>query len=80
MTKLLDAGWSTSTASCIPTPPTTPTPGGAIAARPGPRTSVAARLPDRDRATGEGRARAAIHKATRFSDHAPLTIDYDLAF
>jgi len=23
---------------------------------------------------------AAVHKATRFSDHAPLTIDYDMAF
>ena len=27
----------------------------------------------------QGARKVAIHKATRFSDHAPLTIDYDLA-
>ena len=42
------------------------------------KNGVAHRLPDRH-ARHRGRARAAsIYKDERFSDHAPLTIDYDV--
>ena len=65
--------------SCSPRPPRTPTPGGATAAKPTPTTWGGGSITTWPR-RGPRRARtAAIYKATRFSDHAPLTIDYDLA-
>ena len=70
--------WSTSTACSSPTPPTRPTPGGATAARPTRRTWAGGwtttwprRRPRSSRATKQ------IYKTIKFSDHAPITVDYD---
>ena len=53
--------------------------GGRIAARPGRRTSAGASTTrSRRRASPRRRMRAAIYKNERFSDHAPLIIDYDV--
>jgi exodeoxyribonuclease-3 len=65
---------------CCRRPPARPTPGGRTAARPGPRTSAGAsttRSPRR--AWRRRRAQVSVYKEQRFSDHAPLTVDYDFA-
>ena len=55
------------------------TPGGATAARPGPRTSAgASTTTSPPRASAAKRPRVSVYKDERFSDHAPLIIDYAL--
>ena len=61
--------------------PTPATPGGPTVARPGPRTSAGASITRSPRRSSASRAlRSAVYKDERFSDHAPLTVDYDLPF
>jgi hypothetical protein len=43
----------------------------------GEERGLAHRLPDRHAAHGAGRSQEAIYLKRRFSDHAPLIIDYD---
>ena len=60
------------------TPSPSSTRGGRTAARPGRRTSAGASTTRSPRPGIAANARSAsIYKAKRFSDHAPLTIDYD---
>ena len=70
------SAWSTCTARSTRTPSSTP--GGATAARPARRTSAGASTTTwRRRASPRWRAREHIYLEQRFSDHAPLVIDYD---
>jgi len=78
MTRLFDElGWSTSTAASIRNTPARPTPGGATAARPGQERRLAHRLPDRHPGIAAKAVSASVYKDQRFSDHAPLIVDYD---
>ena len=63
----------------VNTEPDQYTPGGPIAARPGPR-NVGWRIDYQVVSPGLAGAarRAEIYKAQRFSDHAPLVMDYEL--
>ena len=59
--------------------PPSSTPGGATAARPGPRTSAGASTTTSPPRASPATAHAvSIYKDERFSDHAPLIIDYAL--
>jgi exodeoxyribonuclease-3 len=79
MTRVLtEAAWWTCTAACSPRPPTRPTPGGATAARPTPRTWAGGWTTTWPRPPW--RTRRAARRSTRpkFSDHAPITIEYEM--
>ena len=66
---------STSSASSTRTPSNTP--GGATAARPARRTSAGASTTTWRRRAWRRWPREHIYLEKRFSDHAPLVIDYD---
>jgi exodeoxyribonuclease-3 len=71
------AAWWTCTACSSPTPPTPATHGGATAARPGQQRGLAAGLPPGHAGLAAKARREKIYLEQRFSDHAPLIIDYD---
>jgi exodeoxyribonuclease-3 len=84
MTKLLhttdpEGGWWTFTVSYNLTPPTRPTPGGATGARPMPTTWAGGWITTWPPPPGGTGAHRAIYKGEKFSDHAPITVEYDFA-